>query len=162
MWLQTHSHTSNKPAKEHTLCLPFHRKNSCNLKFKGCALQSYLAMMSLGSKQRLGSILPASLPSQMMNLEPCRETTAAIRPVEEELHQNCSQSRQQDGLLQPMSGCGRQAHVALMSPAPQNPKGCGDKAVPLHCVWYYQHISAVSWLVISYLIIFSIMHFLLH
>lgn len=106
-------------------------------------------------------ILPAPLPSQMMNWELCRETTAAIRPVEEEMHQKCSQSRNHDGFLQPVSGCRRQARAALMSPAPQNPEGW-DKAVPLHCVRRYQHISALSWMVLSYLIIFSIMHFLLH
>lgn len=77
----------------------------------------------------------------MMNLEPCREITAAIRPVEEELHQNCSQSRQQDGLLQPMSGCGRQAHVAPCSPKPKGLWGQGS-ATPL-CVVLSAHLCCI-------------------
>jgi len=126
--LHTHPDTSNKQAKKPTAFLPSHGKNSCNLRLKGSASKIYLSMMPLGPKHRLGpmGILPAPLPSQMGKREPCRETAAAVGPLEGEPHQKWSPSRQQDGLLQPVSGC-RSPHrsracSATTSRTPQNPE----------------------------------------
>lgn len=69
------------------------------------------------------SLLPAPLPSQIRKREPCRETAAAMGPLEEKLHQMCSTSRHQDGFPQPVSGCRSWVHAALMSRAPQNAEG---------------------------------------
>lgn len=33
-------------------------------------------------------------------------------------------------------------------------RGCRDKAMPLHCVWCYQCISAPAWMVLPYLNMF--------